>query len=58
MFKPAVTSEQTLVQMELLQDEVLNRLDALNAQIEALLAVELTSVRGQSDALRGAAGST
>jgi hypothetical protein len=33
-------AESQLVQMELLQDEVLERLDALNVRLELLLAAE------------------
>jgi len=49
MGEPAMT-ESTLAAMESLQDEVLTRLDELNARIEMLLAAEA----GASDATTSA----
>ncbi len=40
------SSENILVEMERLQDDVLSRLDELNARVEALLASETVSPAG------------
>ncbi len=52
MRTPVVTSEQSLAEIERLQDEVLLRLETLNANIELLLAAEVTPVPGLTTAQR------
>ncbi len=51
MHVPVVTSEQSLADIERLQDDVLIRLEALNAQIEQLLAAEVMPFQGLASVL-------